>query len=180
MEPLRFALYLHDSVGPGHVLLPAENDCPVGDLGHHRSVGPGRGPRQAVLHHRDSESLAVRLGAESEFTGGVLREAEMDLLGSCEAAAPYPPASPSNSAYFSPRKVYKDTSAARPIIATSTGQIPFPSRSGHTGSLVAAGDGEIVEEGRPGSLLADPDSRFARWVERQRAKQPGEMFEVPT
>ena len=45
-------------------------------------------------------------------------------------------------------------------------------------------DGEIVEDGPPQSLQADPDSRFAGWVRRQRAKQPDEqpdeLFEVPT
>jgi ATP-binding cassette subfamily B protein len=40
-------------------------------------------------------------------------------------------------------------------------------------------DGVIVEEGRPGALLADPGSRFASWVQRQRAAQTDEMFEVP-
>lgn len=41
-------------------------------------------------------------------------------------------------------------------------------------------DGEIVEDGPPQLLLADPGSRFAGWVRRQRAKQPDELFEVPT
>jgi ATP-binding cassette subfamily B protein len=41
-------------------------------------------------------------------------------------------------------------------------------------------DGEIVEDGPPQSLQADPNGRFAGWVRRQRAKQPDELFEVPT
>lgn len=41
-------------------------------------------------------------------------------------------------------------------------------------------DGEIVEDGRPQPLLANPDSRFAGWVRRQQTKQPDDLFEVPT
>jgi ATP-binding cassette subfamily B protein len=41
-------------------------------------------------------------------------------------------------------------------------------------------DGEIVEDGPPQSLLANPGSRFAGWVRRQRTKQPDELFEVPS
>jgi ATP-binding cassette subfamily B protein len=41
-------------------------------------------------------------------------------------------------------------------------------------------DGEIVEDGRPQSLLANPDSRLAGWVRRQPTKQPDDLFEVPT
>ena len=38
--------------------------------------------------------------------------------------------------------------------------------------------GEIVEEGPPESLLADPDSRFSGWVRRQQGVQPGEALRV--
>jgi ATP-binding cassette subfamily B protein len=41
-------------------------------------------------------------------------------------------------------------------------------------------DGEIVEDGPPQSLQANPDSRFAGWVRRQQTKQPDELSEVPT
>jgi ATP-binding cassette, subfamily B, bacterial len=41
-------------------------------------------------------------------------------------------------------------------------------------------DGEIIEEGQPQSLLANPGSRFAGWVQRQQTIQPGELFKVPT
>lgn len=40
-------------------------------------------------------------------------------------------------------------------------------------------DGEILEDGAPQSLLADPDSRFADWVHRQQTGEPGELFKVP-
>ena len=40
-------------------------------------------------------------------------------------------------------------------------------------------DGEILEDGPPQSLLADPDSRFAGWVHRQQTAEPGELFKVP-
>ena len=40
--------------------------------------------------------------------------------------------------------------------------------------------GEIIEDGSPQSLLADPDSRFAGWVHRQQTAEPGELFKVPT
>jgi ATP-binding cassette subfamily B protein len=40
-------------------------------------------------------------------------------------------------------------------------------------------DGEILEDGPPQSLLADPDSRFAGWVHRQQSAEPGELFKVP-
>ncbi|WP_427015715.1 ABC transporter ATP-binding protein [Pseudarthrobacter sp. P1] len=41
-------------------------------------------------------------------------------------------------------------------------------------------NGEIVEDGQPAVLMEDPESRFARWVQRQRGKQQGEMSEVPS
>jgi ATP-binding cassette subfamily B protein len=41
-------------------------------------------------------------------------------------------------------------------------------------------DGQILEDGPPQSLLADPDSRFAGWVHRQQTPEPGELFKVPT
>ncbi len=39
-------------------------------------------------------------------------------------------------------------------------------------------DGEILEDGPPQSLLADPGSRFASWVHRQQSGEPGELFKV--
>jgi ATP-binding cassette subfamily B protein len=41
-------------------------------------------------------------------------------------------------------------------------------------------DGKILEDGPPHSLLADPDSRFAGWVQRQQTAEPGQLFKVPT
>jgi ATP-binding cassette subfamily B protein len=40
-------------------------------------------------------------------------------------------------------------------------------------------DGEIIEDGTPQSLLANPNSRFTGWVRRQQTKQSDELFEVP-
>ncbi len=39
-------------------------------------------------------------------------------------------------------------------------------------------DGEILEDGAPQALLADPGSRFAGWVQRQQTGEPDDLFKV--